>query len=111
MQQDQLGPLRRHARLTRACERLPASRRAFRASQQQQCVGLANAQVAPTTRRGISHIHHEVVGAFDLVKPVAGVGFGAHAPDQLGAPETAQRLDEVTGEAADIDFDALRAAA
>src|ERR1700733_15347285 len=33
---------------------------------------------------------------------------GADTPDQLGPPETTQRLDEVAGETTDIHFDTLR---
>src|SRR5882757_6111885 len=108
VQENELGPLRSHARFPRPGERLPRPNIALSTSQQQQCVCLPDAQAAPAAGGGITHIHHEVIGRLYLMKPMARVRFSADAPDQLGPSEATQCFDELTCEATHIDFDALR---
>src|SRR5882724_6628139 len=108
VQQNEFRSLRGHARLAWAGKSFPPPCSGFSACEQQQGIGLPDAQTAPAARCRIADIHDEVVDRFDLVKPMTRVRFGAHAPNELGTSETAQCLYEVACETAYINFDTLR---
>src|SRR4051794_32006079 len=94
VQENELRSLRRHPRLTRAGQGLPAPCAAVGSCEQQQGIRLADAQAAPAARSRIANIHDEVVGTFDLVEPMTRVRLGTDTPNQLCPPETAQCLYE-----------------
>ena len=67
-----------------------------------------HAQLGPGRRLRVRHVDDKIVGALDPMEPGARMIGAADAPDELGAAQPAERRDQLGGEAAGIDLDALR---
>ncbi len=108
VQENQLRPLRSHARLTLFRERGPLSNFAFRAGEKQQRVGLPHAKIAPASGFGLSHINDIVIGRLEAMEPMTGVSCRPDTPDEFRSAAQRQCLHELRRKAADVNFDALR---
>ena len=104
----QLPALRGEAVIVRPAQRGPAAGGTLGARQQQQRIGLALAELGPAVRRRLGHVDDEVVGRLDVVEPLTGVRRAARIPDQLGASELAECIDQPGGEAREVDLQTLR---
>ena len=83
VQQNQLRTLPGHVPVGIALQGGPVARFGIRLCEQQQHVGLSQAQLAPTGRAGVANIDDELIGALDGMKPFGRALRAALVPNKL----------------------------